>query len=98
MAWDSWSGSSCLSKAEVSYAYPLISLGYVFTAILARVLFGEAVGVTRMAGIFDYLFGGVLDCPELSGPGGVRGQGSRTSPASNRGPASRLARQAARFS
>ena len=41
-----------LSKAEVSYAYPLISLGYVFTAILARTLFGEAVGVTRMAGIF----------------------------------------------
>jgi drug/metabolite transporter (DMT)-like permease len=40
-----------LSKAEVSYAYPLISLGYVFTAILARLLLGEAVGVTRMAGI-----------------------------------------------
>ena len=27
-----------LSKAEVSYAYPMISLGYVFTAILARML------------------------------------------------------------
>ena len=40
-----------LSKAEVSYAYPLISLGYVFTAILARAMFGEAVGVTRMVGI-----------------------------------------------
>jgi drug/metabolite transporter (DMT)-like permease len=40
-----------LSKAEVSYAYPLISLGYVFTAILARALFGEAVSFTRMAGI-----------------------------------------------
>jgi drug/metabolite transporter (DMT)-like permease len=40
-----------LAKAEVSYAYPLISLGYVFTAILARALFGEAVTVTRMAGI-----------------------------------------------
>jgi drug/metabolite transporter (DMT)-like permease len=40
-----------LSKAEVSYAYPLISLGYVFTAILARVLFGEAVTATRLAGI-----------------------------------------------
>lgn len=40
-----------LAKAEVSYAYPLISLGYVFTAILARVLFGEAVSFTRMAGI-----------------------------------------------
>ena len=40
-----------LSKAEVSYAYPLISLGYVFTAILARAMFGEAVGATRLAGI-----------------------------------------------
>jgi drug/metabolite transporter (DMT)-like permease len=40
-----------LSKAEVSYAYPMISLGYVFTAILARMLLGEAVTVTRMAGI-----------------------------------------------
>lgn len=41
-----------LSKAEVSYAYPLISLGYVFTAILARLLFGEALSAIRMAGIF----------------------------------------------
>ncbi len=40
-----------LSKSEVSYAYPLISLGYVFTAILARAMFGETVGVTRLAGI-----------------------------------------------
>lgn len=40
-----------LAKAEVSYAYPLISLGYVFTAILAWQLFGEAVTLTRMAGI-----------------------------------------------
>jgi drug/metabolite transporter (DMT)-like permease len=40
-----------LAKADVSYAYPMISLGYVFTAILAKVLFGEAVTLTRMAGI-----------------------------------------------
>jgi multidrug transporter EmrE-like cation transporter len=40
-----------LSKAEVSYAYPLISLGYVFTAVLARVMFGEAVGLMRISGI-----------------------------------------------
>jgi drug/metabolite transporter (DMT)-like permease len=46
-----------LSKAEVSYAYPLISLGYVFTAILARALLGEAVGVTRMLGICVTCFG-----------------------------------------
>ena len=40
-----------LAKAEVSYAYPLISLGYVFTAILARLMFGESVSFIRMAGI-----------------------------------------------
>jgi drug/metabolite transporter (DMT)-like permease len=46
-----------LAKAEVSYAYPLISLGYVFTAILARLLIGEAVSVTRMAGILVICLG-----------------------------------------
>ncbi|MCL6622635.1 MAG: EamA family transporter, partial [Syntrophobacterales bacterium] len=40
-----------LAKAEVSYAYPLISLGYVFTAILAWQLFGEALTLTRFVGI-----------------------------------------------
>ncbi|MBM4284437.1 MAG: 4-amino-4-deoxy-L-arabinose transferase [Deltaproteobacteria bacterium] len=40
-----------LAKAEVSYAYPMISLGYVFTALLAWQLFGEAVTLTRMSGI-----------------------------------------------
>jgi drug/metabolite transporter (DMT)-like permease len=40
-----------LSKADVSYAYPMISLGYVFTAILARMFLGESVSATRMAGI-----------------------------------------------
>ncbi len=46
-----------LAKAEVSYAYPLISLGYVFTAILARVLIGEAVTFSRMAGILVICLG-----------------------------------------
>jgi drug/metabolite transporter (DMT)-like permease len=40
-----------LAKAEVSYAYPMISLGYVFTAILAYHLLGEHVTATRIAGI-----------------------------------------------
>lgn len=40
-----------LSKAEVSYAYPLISTGYIFTAIMAWLLFGEAVTISRIAGI-----------------------------------------------
>ena len=40
-----------LAKAEVSYAYPMISLGYVFTAILAWQLLGEHVTIFRFMGI-----------------------------------------------
>ncbi len=40
-----------LAKAEVSYAYPMISLGYVFTAILAWQLLGEHVTIFRIVGI-----------------------------------------------
>ncbi len=46
-----------LSKAEVSYAYPLISLGYVLTAILAWVLFGEALNENRLVGILVICLG-----------------------------------------
>ena len=46
-----------LAKAEVSYAYPLISLGYVFTAILARYLMGEQVTLARMGGILVICLG-----------------------------------------
>jgi drug/metabolite transporter (DMT)-like permease len=46
-----------LAKADVSYAYPMISLGYVFTAILARVLIGEPVTLTRMTGILIICLG-----------------------------------------
>jgi multidrug transporter EmrE-like cation transporter len=40
-----------LSRVPVSMAYPLLSLGYVINAIAAFYLFGEAVTVTRWAGI-----------------------------------------------
>jgi len=40
-----------LAKAEVSYAYPLISLGYVLTAVLGWWLLGENVTWLRMSGI-----------------------------------------------
>jgi drug/metabolite transporter (DMT)-like permease len=46
-----------LSKAEVSYAYPLISLGYVFTAILAWTMLGEAVNEIRLVGILTICLG-----------------------------------------
>jgi drug/metabolite transporter (DMT)-like permease len=49
-----------LAKAEVSYAYPMISLGYVFTAILAWQLLGEHVTVFRFVGILITCLGVVI--------------------------------------
>jgi len=40
-----------LSRVEVSIAYPMLSIGYVLNAVAAWYLFGEAVGMTRLAGI-----------------------------------------------
>lgn len=40
-----------LSRVEVSYAYPLLSVGYVVTALAGRYFFNEAMSLTRWAGI-----------------------------------------------
>jgi len=40
-----------LSRVEVSIAYPMLSIGYVVNAAAAWWLFGEAVSLTRLAGI-----------------------------------------------
>jgi drug/metabolite transporter (DMT)-like permease len=47
-----------LSQAELSFAYPLISIGYVFTAILAWFLFGEKLTFFKIFGIL-MICGGV---------------------------------------
>jgi multidrug transporter EmrE-like cation transporter len=46
-----------LSRTDVSIAYPMISLGYVVSAVAAYFLLGEHLTLTRMAGIFIILFG-----------------------------------------
>jgi len=46
-----------LSRVEVSIAYPMLSVGYVVNAIAAWYLFGEAVSVTRLAGIGIIILG-----------------------------------------
>ena len=46
-----------LSRVEVSVAYPMLSLGYVFNAVGAWWLFGEALGPARWAGIALILLG-----------------------------------------
>lgn len=39
-----------LTRAELSWAYPLLSMGYVLVMILSRILFHEAVTTTRFVG------------------------------------------------
>jgi len=46
-----------LSRIEVSVAYPMLSLGYVLNALGAWVLFGEALGPLRLAGIGCIMLG-----------------------------------------
>ncbi len=40
-----------LSRVEVSVAYPFVALGFVLTALLGHVLFGEVLTMQRIAGI-----------------------------------------------
>ena len=40
-----------LSKVELSYAYPFLSLAYVVVAVATYFLFGEDMNVSRLAGI-----------------------------------------------
>ena len=44
------------TRVEVSYAYPLLSVGYIVTALAGWLLFDEAMDLTRWSGI------GVICC------------------------------------
>jgi len=46
-----------LSRVEVSIAYPMLSVGYIVTAIAAWYLFGENLSATRIAGIVVIIVG-----------------------------------------
>lgn len=46
-----------LSRVQVSYAYPMLSIGYVVNAVAAYLLFGEALSVARVTGIFIIIAG-----------------------------------------
>lgn len=46
-----------LSRAAVSYAYPLISLGYITTSLAAWLLFNEPLSPTRILGILVIMAG-----------------------------------------
>ena len=47
-----------LSQEEVSFVYPLIAIGYIFTAILGRFFFHENLTIFRFFGIL-LICGGV---------------------------------------
>jgi multidrug transporter EmrE-like cation transporter len=40
-----------LSKAELSFTYPMLAIGYILIAIFGKVLFGENVTFVRFLGI-----------------------------------------------
>lgn len=46
-----------LSRVEVSYAYPLLSIGYIITAFAGFFFFKESMDVTRWAGIIVICMG-----------------------------------------
>ena len=46
-----------LSKIELSRAYPLVSLGYVFTLLLGHFLLNESVTCNKIIGVFFILVG-----------------------------------------
>ncbi|MBL8309981.1 MAG: EamA family transporter [Burkholderiales bacterium] len=66
-----WAGFACygislftwiatLSRAPVSVAYPLLSIGYVVNALIAYWLFGESLTVQKIVGIGFIILGVVL--------------------------------------
>lgn len=46
-----------LSRVPVSFAYPMLSIGYIVNAIAAYYLFGEPLTSIRMLGIFIIISG-----------------------------------------
>jgi multidrug transporter EmrE-like cation transporter len=46
-----------LSRVQVSYAYSMLSIGYIVNAIAAYYLFGESLSLIRVAGILVIIVG-----------------------------------------
>ena len=51
---------SVLSKVEVSFAYPFLSIGYIFAAVIGYMVFNENLSMTRIAGIIVICIGVIL--------------------------------------
>lgn len=46
-----------LSRVDVSYAYPMLSIGYIVNAVAAYYLFQEDLSLTRVTGILVIIAG-----------------------------------------
>lgn len=51
---------SALSRVELSYAYPLLAVGYVLVGVFAWKLWGEAFGVQKIIGTLVVAVGVIL--------------------------------------
>jgi len=49
-----------LSKVDVSYAYPMLSLGYIFLLIFASLFLGEQITMIRVIGVSLIVIGVIL--------------------------------------
>jgi drug/metabolite transporter (DMT)-like permease len=70
-----------LSKVELSYAYPFLSLAYVVVAFAAWMLFGEALTPARVGGIALICLGTIFIAKsgtKTEGDGGVRAADAQT--------------------
>ena len=56
-----------LSRAELSWAFPMVSLSYVLTAIFSPMLLGESFSILRFAGILVICLGVFLVSRTFSG-------------------------------
>lgn len=58
-----------LSRTAVSIAYPMLSIGYIVTAVVAWLYLGEEMSLTRWAGIVVIIIGVFLVARSGSGAG-----------------------------
>ncbi len=49
-----------LSRVEVSFAYPFLSIGYIVAAVVGYAVFNEHLSATRIAGIIVICLGVIL--------------------------------------
>lgn len=49
-----------LSRVEVSFAYPFLSIGYIITAIIGYTIFHETLSINKLTGIFFICLGVVF--------------------------------------